>query len=174
MLVDLRNVPPDGKTVDFSVEPHSLLSDSRDIQFIEAVTVKARLVKGELGSVSLIGSVGSTVTISCVRCLEQTKVVINEKLSLIYVPQSENVAKFGDNDRSLNVDELSVSFYENEEIDLTHMAWEQVVLGLPMSPVCSEQCRGLCTQCGTNRNSGSCECVYDDVDARWEPLRSLT
>jgi uncharacterized protein len=73
----------------------------------------------------------------------------------------------------LGDDELAVSFYRNDEIDLAHMIWEQIVLALPMKPVCKTDCQGLCPDCGVNRNIKTCSCVRDTVDPRWESLKSL-
>ena len=35
---------------------------------------------------------------------------------------------------------------------------EQFVLTLPMKPLCSDDCKGLCPVCGTNLNRGTCDC----------------
>ena len=55
---------------------------------------------------------------------------------------------------------------DDVQIDLGHLVMEQLHLALPMKPLCSETCKGLCPQCGTNLNTGSCNC-----DPRWEDPR---
>jgi uncharacterized protein len=50
---------------------------------------------------------------------------------------------------------------------------EQVLLAVPRYVLCREDCRGLCPTCGTNWNAAECECVTDEVDGRWAPLRRL-
>ena len=49
---------------------------------------------------------------------------------------------------------------------------EQLVLALPMRTLCIEECKGLCPQCGKNRNTGACKCQPAN-DARWEALKGL-
>jgi uncharacterized protein len=50
---------------------------------------------------------------------------------------------------------------------------EQFYLALPMKPLCREDCKGLCPQCGTNLNTGSCECGPALEDPRLAPLKQL-
>jgi uncharacterized protein len=75
--------------------------------------------------------------------------------------------------RGLEREELAVSFYLDERIDLSQMTVEQIVLALPMKPLCKPDCRGLCALCGANRNLASCDCAPEDTDPRWAPLKTL-
>jgi uncharacterized protein len=75
--------------------------------------------------------------------------------------------------RGLERDELAVSFYRDGRIDLSHMVVEQIVLALPMKPLCKPDCRGLCALCGANRNLESCDCAPEESDPRWAPLKTL-
>jgi uncharacterized protein len=50
---------------------------------------------------------------------------------------------------------------------------EYVLLALPMQQVCDEACKGICPQCGLNRNTGHCQCKTKLVDERWTALRNL-
>ncbi len=176
MLLDLERVPPEGQVIDHSLDPSALKIDAREFRFTEAVKVSGRLVKintahGDAYRVS--GRLVSIVEVSCVRCLEPVAAKIEEELDLLYLPHSDNVAADGENDNGLGDEELAVSFYRNHEIDLAHMIWEQIVLALPMKPVCKLDCQGLCPDCGANRNIESCSCVRDTGDLRWQSLRSL-
>jgi uncharacterized protein len=42
-----------------------------------------------------------------------------------------------------------------------------------MKPLCREDCRGLCSECGTNLNSGACACAPAWEDPRLAPLKAL-
>ena len=65
-----------------------------------------------------------------------------------------------------------VSYYLGDRIDLGEVVREHVALQLPMKPVCRDDCRGLCPQCGANWNEGTCDCRPDDMDPRLAVLRS--
>jgi uncharacterized protein len=50
---------------------------------------------------------------------------------------------------------------------------EQILLALPVKQVCDAACKGLCTQCGTNLNTGSCDCPSPVSDPRWLALEDI-
>jgi uncharacterized protein len=57
-------------------------------------------------------------------------------------------------------------------IDLEPMVRDAVLLAIPFSPLCRDDCLGLCERCGGDRNLGECACP-PPVDPRWEPLGRL-
>ncbi len=59
-----------------------------------------------------------------------------------------------------------------DELDLEPLVRDAVLLELPLAPLCSEACLGLCPQCGTNRNVSGCDCS-SAVDPRWSALDTL-
>lgn len=59
-----------------------------------------------------------------------------------------------------------------DELDLEPLVRDAVLLELPLAPLCSEGCLGLCPQCGTNRNVSVCDCP-PTVDPRWSALDAL-
>ena len=79
----------------------------------------------------------------------------------------------GEEEVEVEDDDLTTAFYTNDEIDLGQLVLEQFYLAVPMKPLCRESCRGLCPECGTNLNTGTCSCVREWVDPRLESLRAL-
>jgi uncharacterized protein len=78
-----------------------------------------------------------------------------------------------DEEREVEDDDLGTSYYRDDQIDLNELLREQFYLALPMKPLCDEACQGLCPQCGTNLNTGSCNCAAGWEDPRLAPLRQL-
>jgi DUF177 domain-containing protein len=82
---------------------------------------------------------------------------------------------------SVHVDELFESVplegetYKLEEdvIDLEPLVRDALLLELPLAPLCTPDCAGLCSSCGANHNLTHCECVTTEIDPRWAALRSL-
>jgi uncharacterized protein len=70
-------------------------------------------------------------------------------------------------------DELGLTEYSGDAIDLGQMMREQFYLALPMKPLCMPDCKGLCPVCGKNRNRETCSCESTWVDPRFEVLRNL-
>jgi uncharacterized protein len=56
---------------------------------------------------------------------------------------------------------------------LNELLREQFYLALPMKPLCRDACAGLCSQCGTNLNTGTCQCTPQWEDPRLAPLKGL-
>ena len=89
---------------------------------------------------------------------------------LRYVPRTENV---GEGEKEVEEDDLATAFYSDDQIDLGHLIVEQLQLALPMKPLCDAVCNGLCPQCGTNLNTGSCDCSQTWEDPRLAVLKKL-
>jgi uncharacterized protein len=60
-----------------------------------------------------------------------------------------------------------------DQIDLTPILREYVLLDLPDAPLCREACAGICPQCGADRNVNPCDCGTSEVDPRWSALSEL-
>ena len=61
---------------------------------------------------------------------------------------------------------------ENDFADLAPLVHDAIFLDLPLAPLCREDCRGLCPQCGIDRNESSCACRAPE-DPRWATLDGL-
>jgi uncharacterized protein len=118
----------------------------------------------------LTGRVQTALELPCSRCLEPFTCPVEAVFDLRYQPQTANV---GADEREIAEDDLSTAFYENEQIDLGQMMREQFLLSLPMKPLCSEACKGLCPVCGTNLNRSACDCKRSWDDRRFDALREL-
>ena len=60
-----------------------------------------------------------------------------------------------------------------DQIDVEPLVREAVTLDLPLAPLCEEECRGLCPECGADRNEADCGHAVDTSDPRWQALDSL-
>jgi uncharacterized protein len=118
----------------------------------------------------LAGRVVTTLELPCSRCLDPFTMPVDAAFDLRYLPRSSNA---GEGEREVEEDDLSTAFYENDQIDLGQLMREQFYLALPMKPLCLDDCRGLCPQCGTNLNRGTCGCRDAWEDPRFAALRAL-
>jgi uncharacterized protein len=118
----------------------------------------------------LVGSAVTELELPCSRCLESFRMPVNTEFDLRYHPASEMSQ---DEEREVEEDDLETSYYRDDQIDLNELLREQFYLVLPMKPLCREDCKGLCVQCGTNLNTGTCDCSVSTNDPRLAPLRQL-
>ena len=106
--------------------------------------------------------------IACVRCLERFSYQLSLSFRSVFQP-------VGMQDSSRNVQlepgDMDIVYYDGECIDLVEPVFEQIQLGLPAYPHCSNECKGLCAQCGANLNKGICEC--EDVSRPQSPFAKL-
>jgi len=118
----------------------------------------------------LVGSAVTELELGCSRCLESFRLPVNADFDLRYLPASE-VSQ--DEEREIEEEDLETSYYRDDQIDLNELLREQFYLALPMKPLCEEACKGLCPQCGTNLNTGSCSCNAAWEDPRLAALKQL-
>jgi uncharacterized protein len=105
---------------------------------------------------------------TCARCLEPFDLTVDETAQFVLVPTPTEGPE-----RQLSEDDLALSFYSGDEIDLAPLFTEQVILTLPTRALCREDCHGLCPRCGVNRNHETCGCVEREPDPRLAVLRNL-
>jgi uncharacterized protein len=118
----------------------------------------------------LVGTVVTELELPCSRCLEPFRLPVAAPFDLRYLPASEVSS---DGEREVGDEDLETSYYENDAIDLNGLMREQFYLALPMKPLCQDDCRGLCPQCGTNLNTGNCSCAPVWEDPRLAALKNL-
>jgi uncharacterized protein len=106
---------------------------------------------------------------SCSRCLEEYNFALDHPFAFVLTPR----AAAGTEAAELSPDDMALSYYQGEEIDLTPLVHEQTILALPTRPLCAEGCQGLCPRCGANLNSGPCGCPAAPADPRLAVLHTL-
>lgn len=116
------------------------------------------------------GRTNASGRLSCGRCLEpvgwQMESTFDFEVAL-------TAAAPLDAELTLDEADLDVVFLEEPILDLEELAIEQVMLEMPIRVLCSEECAGLCPQCGANRNQeDACRCKTE-VDPRWAVLKDL-
>ncbi len=118
----------------------------------------------------LSGTVSLNVILSCNRCLNTTRKNITVKPDLTILP----IKALEDEDsRQLLGDELEICFYSDSELDIHQIIGDQIFLNLPMKLLCSDDCKGLCIQCGQNLNITTCRCESEVSDNRFKILEKL-
>lgn len=116
----------------------------------------------------LEGDMRAAVVGECARCLEPFEFVHTPDFSFVMVPRHGRWAE-----ENLDDGGGDLTWYEGEDIDLSPMLRERLLLALPTLPLCRDDCRGLCARCGVDLNRAPCECGELTGDPRLEVLRTL-
>lgn len=101
------------------------------------------------------------VDAECVRCLEDFAQPLQAEFTELYAFTPDSLTESG----------LLVP--ESGKIDLAPLVREEMLLAIPISPLCKEDCKGLCPICGENRNLHPCEHSEAPIDPRFDALKKL-
>ena len=121
------------------------------------------------GGVRVSGSLSADLEVACVRCLVPFRFDVEHEFEVSY---RRAVAAGGGIEAELDETELGLDYYGDEGIDLQQLLGEQLLLSLPMKPLCQTGCKGLCSQCGISLNHETCDCK-PEVDPRLASLGAL-
>ncbi len=168
MLLDLSRIRSPLERYEKAYQPDAFPAD--DSFRVVAPVSLAFDIRKDKQQFQLSGRAQTTLELPCSRCLEPFAWPVDAEFDLRYLPQTVNTPA---DEREVQEDDFSTAFYENDEIDLGQLMREQFLLSLPMKPLCSEACHGLCPVCGTNLNRGSCECKRTWDDPRFAALREM-
>jgi uncharacterized protein len=117
------------------------------------------------------GRIDGSLACECDRCLAQFSLPVSGPFDLVYEPVG---AASGEDDLALSENDAGVGYYEKEGLDLADVVRERLYLLLPMSRLCRPECKGICPECGANRNESSCGCAARITDERWAALKNLS
>ncbi len=151
--------------VEGEISPEDPLWEGTDIALSEPLRVDLRAQP--VGDGILVrGRMQARLALECRRCLVQVPTEIDDTVDLLYESLDD-----------VDEDDLSGEVYpipdRGTELDLGPALREQLLLRVPRFVVCDQACRGLCPQCGTDLNQGTCDCVPDTGGSPWDALKKL-
>lgn len=113
---------------------------------------------------------GLTATAECSRCLGEAAIPMELTIEEEYFPTVDPLTG-----AQVKAPEDAAGFFidAHHHVDLTPAVQQAVSLAEPMQPLCRPDCRGLCPDCGADRNAGPCGCAAGPGDERWAALRGL-
>lgn len=150
-----------------SLNPLLLHGSVCDFEFHQPAAVRLAYYRAGM-ELFFQGHIAGAVVGHCARCLEEYPFTIAKDFSVVLVPRGEDLP----GGAGLAADELDLSVYDGDLVDLTPVVREQIILALPTRPLCRDACRGLCATCGTNLNVERCRCPAAGVDPRLAVLRT--
>jgi uncharacterized protein len=149
-----------------------VLADTAQFEFTSPIAFHLRLQK--VGSlVEVDGRLAFDIKEVCGRCLTPFETRIESSFEVTFTPRKTGSAEQELEEVELDDEELGLIPYAGEEIDLREPLQEQVVISLPISPLCKEECLGLCPECGTNLNETDCTCEKKLFNNKFTALKKL-
>ncbi|WP_397517972.1 MULTISPECIES: YceD family protein [Rhodococcus] len=112
--------------------------------------------------VLVTGSVSADTVGECSRCLEPFSGSVDLSLTELFA--------YPDSATEETTDEDEIYRVEDDEIDLEPVIIDAVGLALPLQPLCSDDCQGLCPECGVRLAIAESGHGHDILDPRWAGL----
>ncbi len=124
------------------------------------------------GLVAVTGVLEGTIIRECVRCLKKYEDPLAFSVRAAFIPEPKSAPRHPKRiDPRKTRAEITEAepeeepddqyHYQGNQLDLAPMLREHVILSAPMQPLCSDDCLGLCAQCGKNLNEGPCQCAAE-------------
>lgn len=149
----------------------SAMQDSGECAFTAPVLVDVTAAR-EFDHVRVSGRVGTKIELTCSRCLATYEAPLDSSFT-IYFRKATSHDEVEEEETELEEQDLISATYSGDEIDLTHEIEEQVVMEIPLKPLCNEECKGLCPVCGTDLNQGACSCPRERTSLKFSALKDF-
>ena len=172
MKIQVSLIPEEGHQLEYTLDGdwyQEILQEGGGIDFRIHPARVAAVIHKILETVTLDISVETALELDCGRCLESFTLPVQSVFRYTMVPARE-----ADQEEDLAGEDISFGYYHDDLINLDALVWEQILLQVPMKPLCAEACRGLCARCGASLNTASCECSPGGADSRLEALKKFT
>jgi uncharacterized protein len=116
------------------------------------------------------GTLKANLIVACARCLEPARITVSERISALVVPATDLRESSGaGEDDDMVPDQTDMIVYDGETVVLDDLVRDELLLGIPIVPLCSEECAGI-------RRPGAAETKQarsESIDPRLQPLLRL-
>lgn len=166
LKVDLGRLDREGTVlVEAQVPADDALWRDSGMEWSAPVDVRLRASYAGSGQVVVRGRVSGTLKQECRRCLRPVQAKFDEEITLVFDADATEEESDGG--------EAFVFDPSSGNLDLSEAVRGEVILASNPYVVCHSECKGLCPMCGDDLNEGACDCTVEEVDPRWETLRTL-
>lgn len=128
-------------------------------------------IRHEVDHYRVEGTVVVPVTLTCSRCLATYQDQIASRFTIIF--RQGAAASEEEDEVELAEQDLISATFSGDEIDLLPEIGEQVALAIPVKPLCSKECKGLCAVCGADLNVAPCTCSQQPVNLKFAALKDF-
>ena len=170
MLIDLTKLHGQREHVERRFAPTVFEPHDPDYRVVAPVELSMDIEKSGGHTFRVHGRLTTTLELECGRCLEPFVLPVASTFDLRYLPADANQ---GEGEHEIADEDLDAVYYREGSLDVIDLLREQFQLVLPMKPLCTDGCRGLCPECGTNLNRTQCGCTPKWEDPRLAALKGL-
>ncbi|MGH7864608.1 MAG: YceD family protein [Candidatus Binataceae bacterium] len=173
MKLRIQDITADAKVLNFAqpeMELNRLLELGPGREFHVAGPIAVNISSYRAGTdVFVAGRVVAEARVACARCLEDFVATREREFRYVLTPRVMGLH----DDKGGRDEDVELSSYAGEEIDLSPLVREQMILALSSRALCDDNCRGLCPHCGQNLNLAQCACRVEIRDQRLAALKTI-
>lgn len=169
MHIDIQSLVEGTNPFRLDDAPDGLVLSTDEATFPVPVSVVGVLSK--TGNNLVLHATMSTIALlECSRCLVSYPERITGEVDVLYQRVERGVPVVFIREQA---DEMETIGYDAKQVEIGWRIEEVICLALPLKPLCREDCRGLCTICGTDLNESVCDCRQESEDPRWQVLKTM-
>ena len=173
MRINIHEIPPSGLDIMLTkseVWVRDLFSKS-GIEFGDDFNTNIQVFRAA-DSVVFNGSLIGNLKLLCSRCGKPFTFPAERNFTSTYCKSSDKFKGIRE-EVKLTKDDLDLTFFSGEEVDLVDVLNEQIQLAIPYRPLCQEDCKGLCPYCGKDLNDSDCKCEKGSRSLKFSALRGI-
>ena len=155
--------------IDLKGNPQELGLKIEGVGFTDLFRIQARLIN-DGDCIDVKAKIAMGIRLECDRCLGEFSYSLEREFHLDYYRGRPKVCG---GELELRCGDFEKVYYRGGEIDLRDEIRNEIILGVPMRPLCRSDCLGLCPACGQNLNERKCTCQRDEIDPRLAKLKEF-
>ncbi|MBC7764881.1 MAG: DUF177 domain-containing protein [Hyphomonadaceae bacterium] len=164
MVIDVTSIVKyEGAKLDFMLElkPPQFTFNGIDVLIEAPMQIQGSIVNNG-SNLQMQARVNGEIQVQCDRCTAAMVEPIHFEFEELFILDSEGA----------NKDDDSIVL-NNHQINAEHLLCNQLILNLPLTFLCNEQCKGLCPECYADLNKAPCNCNNKQIDPRFAALKKL-
>ncbi len=173
LQISIKSIPETGKDLILDLGPEWFArwrAEDPGLEFSQGAIHGTVHLSKHNKDILVRGHLTGELTLACSRCLEPFAAPVEADFDLLLIPGPWEV---GADEEELSPQDLDQDFYAGENVDLEAIIREQIILMVPLKPLCQEACKGLCPTCGANLNQETCSCPAAKSDSPFAQLAKL-
>jgi uncharacterized protein len=170
MQIEVASLSESGKDFEHQYEPGELSVEDDRIHLLDPQPRVQGRIRLDGRRVKVAGKLTGHLELECDRCLKPADSVIEAKFNREFVTPADYEAQHA---VELSEDDLNLSVFDGGVVDVDSLVREELLLAAPDQVLCQQNCKGICPDCGVDRNVASCDCETAQSDPRWAGLKEL-
>ena len=167
MIIDISDVLQSvnkERNEEVNLEMTTFSSKLGDFPSTQKAPILLHMENRENKQLLITGEVSIEAKMPCDRCLTEVPVEVHFEIN------KELTIKDGS---AIDEEMEEMDYLIGFELDVEKFVYAEILVNWPMKVLCKDDCKGICKVCGTNLNSGACDCQRTELDPRMAAFQDI-